>query len=94
MTEPEKELQHIIETKKFSEEDVETLLRLLKFYDKYESQLKEIAQREAISELWASARLKVGKIVKWTLGSFLTLVAVLQGWQLVISIFFKGTNGE
>jgi hypothetical protein len=94
MTDKEKELQHILETKQFSEEDVDTLIRLLKFYDKYESQLKELAQREAISELWASARLKVGKIVKWTLGSFLTLVAVLQGWQLVISIFFKGTNGE
>lgn len=94
MTEKEKELQHILETKHFSDEDVDTLLRLLKFYEKYETQLKEIAQREAISELWASARLKVGKIVKWTLGSFLTLVAVLQGWQLVISLFFRGTNGE
>jgi hypothetical protein len=94
MTEKEKELQHILETKQFSDEDVDTLIRLIKFYEKYESQLKELAQREAISELWASARLKVGKIVKWTLGSFLTLVAVLQGWQLVISIFFRGTNGE
>jgi hypothetical protein len=93
MTEKEEkqhELQVILESKNFSNEDIEVLLRLIKFYDKYENQLKEIVDREVISELWAGARLKMGKMVKWILGSFLLLVAVLQGWQAIITIFFKG----
>jgi hypothetical protein len=94
MTDREKdELQHILESKEFSHEDIQVLIRLIKFYEKYENQLKEIVDREVISELWAGARLKLGKIVKWVLGSFLLLVAVLQGWQSVIAIFFKG-NGQ
>ena len=86
------ELQHVLESRDFSNEDIEVLLRLIKFYDKYENQLKEIVEREVISELWAGARLKIGKVIKWVLGSFLMLVAILQGWQAIITIFLKDGN--
>lgn len=31
------ELQHILESKQFSNEDIDTLIRLIKFYDNYQN---------------------------------------------------------
>jgi hypothetical protein len=86
------ELLEILESRSFTDEDIEILIRLVKFYEKYEIQLKEIVDREIISQLWHAARQKMGKMVKWILGSFLLLIAVLQGWQTIIEMFFKDSK--
>lgn len=83
------ELFQILETRTFSEEDIDTLIKLIKFYEKYEVQLKILIEREVASEMWHSFYRKLGSTLKWILSSFILLVTVLQGWQHVVEMFFK-----
>lgn len=69
------------------EDDIQTIKRLIRFFDEYEPQLKEVVVQQKTSELWAKVRLKAWIAIKWVLTTFLLLIAAYEAYMSTFTSF-------